>query len=184
MADIQVVCCSFLLQLSLLDLDCAGYPNSLLAASALSVALDSFGKEPWPMALQQYSAYLPNDIEPVRVRLKVWPQQVLPILHIPMHLTCSQRLIVANTGTFVIPCLTASSSWLQQTRKVPDINHAVSLCLSQILKLTSPSILIYHIATTAWQLAFKPADSSLRHHVAICTTIKAELAGNTCLGSC
>ncbi|KAK9863919.1 hypothetical protein WJX84_000139 [Apatococcus fuscideae] len=61
---------SFLLQLSLLDLECAGYPNSLLAASALSVALDSFGKHPWPSALQQYSAYVPDDIEPVRLKLK------------------------------------------------------------------------------------------------------------------
>lgn len=89
---------SFLLQLSLLDLECAGYPNSLLAASALSVALDSFGKHPWPSALQQYSAYVPDDIEPVRLKIKV--SSPMPLTLSPLVRTWRCLLLCSNVQKY------------------------------------------------------------------------------------
>ena len=60
--------CSFLLQLSLLDLECSAFTPSMLAAAGLSVACEVFGKETWPASLQQYSAYTVKDLQPCRDR--------------------------------------------------------------------------------------------------------------------
>lgn len=61
--------CSFFVQLALLDLECAGHAPSLLAAAALSVSLEAYGKAAWPVALQQFGSYLPAELEPVKQRL-------------------------------------------------------------------------------------------------------------------
>lgn len=61
--------CSFFVQLALLDLECAGHAPSLLAAAALSVSLEAFGKPAWPVSLQQFGSYLPAELEPVKRRL-------------------------------------------------------------------------------------------------------------------
>lgn len=61
--------CSFLLQLALLNLECSGHAPSLMAAAALSAALEVFGKPAWPLALQQFGSYLESDLAPVRARL-------------------------------------------------------------------------------------------------------------------
>ena len=60
--------CSFLLQLSLLDLECSAFTPSMLAAAGLSVACEVFGKETWPASLQQYSAYTVKDLQPCKDR--------------------------------------------------------------------------------------------------------------------
>ncbi|KAL6779622.1 hypothetical protein ACKKBG_A13050 [Auxenochlorella protothecoides x Auxenochlorella symbiontica] len=60
---------SFLLQLSLLDLECSAYSASLLGASALSVALRFFGKPAWPLSMQQYAVYRADELEPCAARL-------------------------------------------------------------------------------------------------------------------
>ncbi|KAK9806713.1 hypothetical protein WJX72_000302 [[Myrmecia] bisecta] len=60
---------SFFLQLSLLDLTCTGYSASLLAASALSNSLHIFGKESWPVFLQQYAAYTSQELAPCKANL-------------------------------------------------------------------------------------------------------------------
>ncbi|KAL4437486.1 hypothetical protein ABPG77_003467 [Micractinium sp. CCAP 211/92] len=60
---------SFFVQLALLDLECSGHAPSLLAAAALSVSLEAFGKPAWPVALQQFGSYLPVELEPVKQRL-------------------------------------------------------------------------------------------------------------------
>ena len=60
--------CSFLLQLSLLDLECSAFTPSMLAAAGLSVACEVFAKETWPASLQQYSAYTVKDLQPCKDR--------------------------------------------------------------------------------------------------------------------
>lgn len=60
---------SFLLQLSLLDLDCSGFSASLLGAASLRVALAFFGKEEWPAAMQQYAVYSVEELDDVSARL-------------------------------------------------------------------------------------------------------------------
>lgn len=55
---------SFLLQLSLLDLECSRYPGSLVAAGALSLALKTFNKPIWPTELQQFGSYELADVQP------------------------------------------------------------------------------------------------------------------------
>ncbi|KAL4452109.1 hypothetical protein ABPG75_007771 [Micractinium tetrahymenae] len=60
---------SFFVQLALLDTACSGYAPSLLAAAALSVSLEAYGKQPWPVVLQQFGSYLPAELEPVKRRL-------------------------------------------------------------------------------------------------------------------
>ena len=61
--------CSFLLQLGLLDLDCSGYAPSLQAAAALSLSLATFGKQGWPLSLQQFGSYLESDLAPCKACL-------------------------------------------------------------------------------------------------------------------
>ena len=61
--------CSFLLQLSVLDLGCSAHCASLRAAAALSVALSYFGKPEWPQVLQSFGSYEPAELAPVRARL-------------------------------------------------------------------------------------------------------------------
>ena len=65
-----VMCCSFFLQLSLLDLPCAAYLPSMVAAASLSNALELFNKESWPQMLQQYSAYRTKEVQSCKDRLK------------------------------------------------------------------------------------------------------------------
>ncbi len=60
---------SFLLQLSLLDLECSALPASLTAAAALANALELFGKDAWPAALRHYAAYTRAQLAPARARL-------------------------------------------------------------------------------------------------------------------
>jgi len=62
--------CSFFLQLSLLDLSCAAYSPSMVAAASLSNAFDLFNKESWPQMLQQYSAYMTKEVQSCKDRLK------------------------------------------------------------------------------------------------------------------
>ena len=64
----SAVVCSFLLQLSLLDLECSAFTPSMLAAAGLSVACEVFAKEAWPASLQQYSAYTVKDLQPCKDR--------------------------------------------------------------------------------------------------------------------
>ena len=64
------VFCSFFLQLSLLDLPCAAYSPSMVAAASLSNALELFNKESWPQMLQQYSAYRTKEVQSCKDRLK------------------------------------------------------------------------------------------------------------------
>lgn len=54
--------CSFYLQLGLLQLECSAFTASCMAASALSNALEMFGKPAWSLALQHYSAYTQQDL--------------------------------------------------------------------------------------------------------------------------
>ncbi|KAL3142958.1 hypothetical protein ABBQ38_003243 [Trebouxia sp. C0009 RCD-2024] len=61
---------SFFLQLSLLDLPCAAYSPSMVAAASLSNALELFNKESWPQMLQQYSAYRTKEVQSCKDRLK------------------------------------------------------------------------------------------------------------------
>lgn len=65
--------CSFFLQLGLLDLECSGFAASCVAASALSNALEIFGKPAWSPALQHYSAYTLNNLAACKSRL--WQAQ-------------------------------------------------------------------------------------------------------------
>ncbi len=65
-----LVVCSFFLQLSLLDLPCAAYSPSMVAAAALSNAFELFNKDSWPQALQQHSAYDSKDVHECKDRLK------------------------------------------------------------------------------------------------------------------
>lgn len=58
--------CSFLLQLSLLDLPCSGYTASLRAAAALSAALAHYGLPEWPAQLQAFGSYTLEEIVPCR----------------------------------------------------------------------------------------------------------------------
>lgn len=60
---------SFLLQLSLLDLECSALPASLAAAAALANALELFGKDAWPPALRHYAAYTLPELAPARAML-------------------------------------------------------------------------------------------------------------------
>lgn len=60
---------SFLLQLSLLDVECSGYAPSLLAAAALSLSLEAYGGPAWPREMQQFGSYLSSDLEPVKRKL-------------------------------------------------------------------------------------------------------------------
>lgn len=62
--------CSFFLQLSLLDLPCAAYSPSLVAAAALSNAFELFNKDSWLQSLQQHSAYDNMDVHECKDRLK------------------------------------------------------------------------------------------------------------------
>ncbi|DBA99879.1 TPA: hypothetical protein ACH3X1_013768 [Trebouxia sp. C0004] len=61
---------SFFLQLSLLDLSCAAYSPSMVAAASLSNAFELFNKESWPQMLQQYSAYKTKEVQSCKDRLK------------------------------------------------------------------------------------------------------------------
>lgn len=61
--------CSFLVQLALLDLECSAQAPSLLAAASLSIGLEAYGKQSWPLPLQQFGSYLPSDLEPLKRRL-------------------------------------------------------------------------------------------------------------------
>ena len=65
-----LVVCSFFLQLSLLDLSCAAYSPSMVAAASLSNAFELFNKESWPQMLQQYSAYKTKEVQSCKDRLK------------------------------------------------------------------------------------------------------------------
>ena len=65
---LPAVVCSFLLKLSLLDLECSAFTPSMLAAAGLSVACEVFAKETWPASLQQYSAYTVKDLQPCKDR--------------------------------------------------------------------------------------------------------------------
>ena len=80
------VVCSFLLQLSLLDLECSAFTPSMLAAAGLSVACEVFAKETWPASLQQYSAYTVKDLQPCKDR------QVIPgyPARCPSHCSCGK----------------------------------------------------------------------------------------------
>lgn len=60
---------SFLLQLSLLDLECSALPASLAAAASLGNALELFGRDPWPAALRHYAAYTAAELAPARAKL-------------------------------------------------------------------------------------------------------------------
>ncbi|KDD75156.1 hypothetical protein H632_c838p0 [Helicosporidium sp. ATCC 50920] len=61
---------SFFLQLSLLDLSCCAYSASLLAAASLCQALVFFGREGWPLPLQRFGSYRPEELEGCRARLR------------------------------------------------------------------------------------------------------------------
>lgn len=61
-------CCSFLLQLGLLDFACSAYPASLLAASALSLAAAAFSNPEWPQ-VYRCCGYLPDDLAACKERL-------------------------------------------------------------------------------------------------------------------
>lgn len=78
--DIPVFC-SFLLQLSLLDLQCAAYSPSMVAAASLSNAFELFNKESWPEMLQQYSAYKTKEVQSCKERLKE-VQATVPAEHL------------------------------------------------------------------------------------------------------
>ena len=69
-SDVLLVVCSFFLQLSLLDLSCAAYFPSVLAAAALSNAFELFNQESWPQMLQQYSAYKTKEVQSCKDKLK------------------------------------------------------------------------------------------------------------------
>ncbi len=69
-SDMLSMVCSFFLQLSLLDLSCAAYSPSMVAAASLSNAFDLFNKESWPQMLQQYSAYMTKEVQSCKDRLK------------------------------------------------------------------------------------------------------------------
>ncbi len=69
-SDMLSVLCSFFLQLSLLDLSCAAYSPSMVAAASLSNAFELFNKESWPQMLQQYSAYKTKEVQSCKDRLK------------------------------------------------------------------------------------------------------------------
>ncbi|KAK9809822.1 hypothetical protein WJX73_010078 [Symbiochloris irregularis] len=60
---------SFLLQLSLLDLSCTGFPACSLAAAALSLALAFFKEDAWPQLLQHYTALMQEDLQPVKTAI-------------------------------------------------------------------------------------------------------------------
>jgi cyclin A len=60
---------SFLLQLALLDLPCAAFAPSRLAAAALSLSLGTFGKPAWPAALQRFGSYEAADLQAPRRQL-------------------------------------------------------------------------------------------------------------------
>ena len=57
---------AFLLQLGLLELQCSALPHSMLAASALSLALMFFEKATWLSALRSFGAYSLADLAPCR----------------------------------------------------------------------------------------------------------------------
>ena len=56
--------------MGLLDLDCSGFTASCVAASALSIALEIYGKPAWSPALQHYSAYRLQDLAPCKRKLQ------------------------------------------------------------------------------------------------------------------
>jgi len=60
---------AFLLQLGLLEQSCSSFPHSMLAASALSLALVFFGKETWPKELSTFGSYSVDELQPCRSRL-------------------------------------------------------------------------------------------------------------------
>jgi len=60
---------AFLLELSLIELPCSAHPHSMLAASALSLALAFFGKESWPGQLSAFGSYTLEDLQPCRQRM-------------------------------------------------------------------------------------------------------------------
>jgi hypothetical protein len=61
--------CSFLLQLSLLDVESRAFLPSLNAASCFSAALEMFKFEPWPVQLQIVSGYFSGDLSGAKARL-------------------------------------------------------------------------------------------------------------------
>lgn len=60
---------AYLVQLSLLDVECSTQCASIVAAAALSLALGMFGKTQWPASLKCFSAYEISDLEPLRCRM-------------------------------------------------------------------------------------------------------------------
>jgi hypothetical protein len=56
---------SFLLQLSVLDLELAGCAPSLVAAAALCESFVAFGKEEWPVQMAGYTVHSTSAIAPV-----------------------------------------------------------------------------------------------------------------------
>ena len=61
-----IVLRSFLLQLSVLDLELAGCAPSLVAAAALCESFVAFGKEEWPIQMAGYTVHSKPAIAPVR----------------------------------------------------------------------------------------------------------------------
>ena len=52
-------CCSFFLQLSLVDFSCTGYPACISAAASLSLSLEAYSHtDCWPAILQNYSGII------------------------------------------------------------------------------------------------------------------------------
>ena len=76
--------CSFLLQLSILDLDFSCHAPSLVASAVLCEAFATFGKQPWPETIASYTGYSLEELQPVRPRLPARPDAYLgPLL--PAH---------------------------------------------------------------------------------------------------
>ena len=116
--------CSFLLQLSLLDLECSAFTPSMLAAAGLSVACEVFAKEAWPASLQQYSAYTVKDLQPCKDR-----QATFAILQgVPTHCSCGKLEDQWELGT----CLCHSNvAWTWDSTS----HHGTAL----FSKLSSPA---------------------------------------------
>lgn len=60
------VLAAFLLDLSQIDIECSTFTHSSLAAAALSLAFEIYGKEPWPMSLRAFSSYSLDCLEKQR----------------------------------------------------------------------------------------------------------------------
>lgn len=94
---------SFLLQLSILELELSAYAPSHVAAAALCEAFVAFGKEAWPEPIVGYAGYTLEQLTPVRpapARRRV----ACPALHGPVYY-CGLKLmavqLVGGKRTFV-----------------------------------------------------------------------------------